>query len=174
MSSRSNSFVERFGMLWLWLASFTFTRLVTGQKNDTVFNDYCKKSSTCEALKYNTCLGSTLPYTHTSLILTDDSSTQEEAFEKLVMWSGKTSGFTTNCYSLRSSQILVVIIDHELSTVRKGLHTSVKVGLHIVKVMCAGDSYPQCGPAIFQLNLAYWAGIINTSFCTDAVNLRSK
>ncbi|KAJ8416413.1 hypothetical protein AAFF_G00357010 [Aldrovandia affinis] len=88
MSSRSNSFVERFGMLWLWLASFTFTRLVTGQKNETAFNDYCKKSSTCEALKYNTCLGSALPYTHTSLILTEDSNTQDEAFEKLAMWSG--------------------------------------------------------------------------------------
>ncbi|XP_064200926.1 protein smoothened [Anguilla rostrata] len=88
MSSRSNSFVERFGMLWIWLASLTFTCLVTAQKNETVFNDYCKKSSTCEALKYNTCLGSPLPYTHTSLILTEDSSTQEEAFEKLAMWSG--------------------------------------------------------------------------------------
>uniref|UniRef100_A0AAR2JRA1 Protein smoothened n=1 Tax=Pygocentrus nattereri TaxID=42514 RepID=A0AAR2JRA1_PYGNA len=46
------------------------------------------KSSTCEALKYNTCLGSPLPYTHTSLILAEDSQTQEEALEKLAMWSG--------------------------------------------------------------------------------------
>uniref|UniRef100_A0A8D0AWS9 Protein smoothened n=1 Tax=Sander lucioperca TaxID=283035 RepID=A0A8D0AWS9_SANLU len=56
--------------------------------NGTIFEDNCKKTSTCEALKYNTCLGSPLPYTHTSLILAEDSSTQEEAFEKLTMWSG--------------------------------------------------------------------------------------
>uniref|UniRef100_A0A3P8R5C1 Protein smoothened n=1 Tax=Astatotilapia calliptera TaxID=8154 RepID=A0A3P8R5C1_ASTCA len=50
--------------------------------------DTCKKTTTCEVLKYNTCLGSPLPYSHTSLILAEDSSTQEEAFEKLTMWSG--------------------------------------------------------------------------------------
>ena len=55
--------------------------------NGTILNDPCKK--TCEVLKYNTCLGSALPYTHTSLILAEDSTTQEEAFEKLTMWSGK-------------------------------------------------------------------------------------
>uniref|UniRef100_A0A8B9HC78 Protein smoothened n=1 Tax=Astyanax mexicanus TaxID=7994 RepID=A0A8B9HC78_ASTMX len=46
------------------------------------------KSSTCEALKFNTCLGSPLPYTHTSLSLAEDSQTQEEVLEKLAMWSG--------------------------------------------------------------------------------------
>ncbi|XP_037315713.2 protein smoothened [Pungitius pungitius] len=56
--------------------------------NGTAFVDHCKKHSTCEALRYNTCLGSPLPYTHTSLALADDSGTQEEAFEKLTMWSG--------------------------------------------------------------------------------------
>lgn len=57
--------------------------------NGTVFEDNCKKTSTCEALKYNTCLGSSLPYTHTSLALAEDSFTQDEAFEKLTMWSGE-------------------------------------------------------------------------------------
>uniref|UniRef100_A0A8C6WWD3 Smoothened, frizzled class receptor n=1 Tax=Neogobius melanostomus TaxID=47308 RepID=A0A8C6WWD3_9GOBI len=60
-------------------------------KRDTVANplhQLCKKTATCEALKYNTCLGSLLPYTHTSLALAGDSSTQEKAFEKLTMWSG--------------------------------------------------------------------------------------
>nr|XP_057933573.1 protein smoothened isoform X2 [Doryrhamphus excisus] len=56
--------------------------------NGTIFEDKCKKTTTCEVLKYNTCLGSPLPYTHTSLVLAEDSSTQEEAFEKLNMWSG--------------------------------------------------------------------------------------
>ncbi|KAG7497666.1 smoothened-like [Solea senegalensis] len=56
--------------------------------NGTMFEDNCKKTTTCEALKYNTCLGSPLPYTHTSLVLAEDSTTQEEAFEKLTMWSG--------------------------------------------------------------------------------------
>lgn len=57
--------------------------------NGTVLEEHCRKTTTCEALKYNTCLGSPLPYTHTSLMLAEDSSTQEEAFEKLAMWSGK-------------------------------------------------------------------------------------
>lgn len=57
--------------------------------NGTMFEDKCKKTTTCEVLKYNTCLGSPLPYTHTSMILAEDSSTQEEAMEKLTMWSGK-------------------------------------------------------------------------------------
>ncbi|AWO98068.1 putative smoothened -like [Scophthalmus maximus] len=56
--------------------------------NGTVLEEHCRKTTTCEALKYNTCLGSPLPYTHTSLMLAEDSSTQEEAFEKLAMWSG--------------------------------------------------------------------------------------
>ncbi|XP_011611689.1 protein smoothened [Takifugu rubripes] len=56
--------------------------------NGTMFEDKCKKTTTCEVLKYNTCLGSPLPYTHTSMILAEDSSTQEEAMEKLTMWSG--------------------------------------------------------------------------------------
>ncbi|KAK0148086.1 Smoothened [Merluccius polli] len=50
--------------------------------------DPCKRTTTCEALRTRTCLGSPLPYTHTSLVLADDSSTQEEALEKLTMWSG--------------------------------------------------------------------------------------
>lgn len=57
--------------------------------NGTLFEDKCKKTTTCEVLKYKTCLGSPLPYTHTSMILAEDSSTQEEAIEKLTMWSGK-------------------------------------------------------------------------------------
>ncbi|XP_061814946.1 protein smoothened [Nerophis lumbriciformis] len=56
--------------------------------NGSVLEDQCKKTTTCEALKYNTCLGSPLPYTHTSLLLAEDSGTQEDAFEKLTMWSG--------------------------------------------------------------------------------------
>ncbi|XP_061768244.1 protein smoothened [Nerophis ophidion] len=56
--------------------------------NGSLLEDQCKKTTTCEALKYNTCLGSPLPYTHTSLLLAEDSGTQEDAFEKLTMWSG--------------------------------------------------------------------------------------
>lgn len=70
-------------MLCVWAAGAVLS------PNGTIFEDNCKKTTTCEALKYNTCLGSPLPYTHTSLILAEDSSTQEEAFEKLTMWSGK-------------------------------------------------------------------------------------
>lgn len=88
MSSRGPSpIVGFYGMLWVWAAWVSGSRAVLSP-NGTIFEDNCKKTTTCEALKYNTCLGSPLPYTHTSLILAEDSSTQEEAFEKLTMWSG--------------------------------------------------------------------------------------
>ncbi|KAG9280194.1 hypothetical protein AMEX_G2874 [Astyanax mexicanus] len=87
-SRRLRSIVGPLGMLCLWAATFVGTRAVMLPKNETVFNDFCKKSSTCEALKFNTCLGSPLPYTHTSLSLAEDSQTQEEVLEKLAMWSG--------------------------------------------------------------------------------------
>ncbi|CAB1346225.1 unnamed protein product [Coregonus sp. 'balchen'] len=91
MSSHGwSSIVGGFGMLCVWAAS-SFTHAVTVQRNETIFNDFCKKTTTCEVLKYNTCLGSPLPYTHTSLVLAEDSSTQDEAFEKLAMWSGGAS-----------------------------------------------------------------------------------
>ncbi|XP_068442070.1 protein smoothened [Clinocottus analis] len=88
MSSRGRSpIVGLCGMLCVWAAWLSGCGAALSP-NGTVFEDNCKKTSTCEALKYNTCLGSPLPYTHTSLILAEDSSTQEEAFEKLTMWSG--------------------------------------------------------------------------------------
>ncbi|KAM4523398.1 protein smoothened [Fundulus diaphanus] len=85
MSTQGRSSIV--GMLCVWAAWLSGCRAVLAP-NGTMFEDNCKKTSTCEALKYNTCLGSPLPYTHTSLILAEDSSSQEEAFEKLTMWSG--------------------------------------------------------------------------------------
>ncbi|XP_061124128.1 protein smoothened [Syngnathus typhle] len=76
-----SAFVGLYGMLCCTVA-------VQLSPNGTIFEDKCKATTTCEALKYNTCLGSPLPYTHTSLVLAEDSSSQEEAFEKLTMWSG--------------------------------------------------------------------------------------
>lgn len=88
MSSQDRSpIVGFYRMLWVWAAWVCGSQAVLSP-NGTIFEDNCKKTTTCEALKYNTCLGSPLPYTHTSLILAEDSSTQEEAFEKLTMWSG--------------------------------------------------------------------------------------
>ncbi|XP_067247122.1 protein smoothened [Chanodichthys erythropterus] len=87
-SKRLCSIVGGFWMLWIWAATSMVARAVILHPNETIFNDFCKKSTTCEVLKYNTCLGSPLPYTHTSLILAEDSETQEEALEKLAMWSG--------------------------------------------------------------------------------------
>lgn len=77
------------GTLCLWAAALVGSHAVLLQKNESTFNDFCKKSTTCEVLKFNTCLGSPLPYTHTSLVLAEDSDTQEEAYEKLAMWSGE-------------------------------------------------------------------------------------
>ncbi|XP_044135899.1 smoothened homolog [Bufo gargarizans] len=58
------------------------------QFNESFYMDRCKKTTTCEALKYNVCLGSTLPYTWTSTGLAEDSSNQEEVHDKLLLWSG--------------------------------------------------------------------------------------
>uniref|UniRef100_A0A671YUQ4 Protein smoothened n=1 Tax=Sparus aurata TaxID=8175 RepID=A0A671YUQ4_SPAAU len=88
MSSQARSpIVGFYGMLCVWAAWLSGSGAVLSP-NGTIFEDKCKKTTTCEALKYNTCLGSPLPYTHTSLVLAEDSSTQEEAYEKLTMWSG--------------------------------------------------------------------------------------
>jgi smoothened len=43
---------------------------------------YCVRPSKCEPLRFKTCFGSNLPYTSTSLDLTDDYS-QEQTLEKL-------------------------------------------------------------------------------------------
>ncbi|XP_019732627.1 protein smoothened [Hippocampus comes] len=80
-----SAFVGLSGMLFV-LAGYSLA--VQLPHNATIFEDKCKTMTTCEALKYNTCLGSPLPYTHTSLVLAEDSDSQEEAFEKLTMWSG--------------------------------------------------------------------------------------
>uniref|UniRef100_A0A8C6WX70 Protein smoothened n=1 Tax=Neogobius melanostomus TaxID=47308 RepID=A0A8C6WX70_9GOBI len=93
MSSRGYIVATCCGTLLLWTALLLLVVKLEGSDgalspNGTLFQDRCKKTATCEALKYNTCLGSPLPYTHTSLALAEDSNSQEEAFEKLTMWSG--------------------------------------------------------------------------------------
>ncbi|XP_077356502.1 protein smoothened [Festucalex cinctus] len=80
-----SAFVGLYGMLCVLARGSVAVQL---SPNVSIFEDKCKTTTTCEALKYNTCLGSPLPYTHTSLVLAEDSSSQEEAFEKLTMWSG--------------------------------------------------------------------------------------
>ena len=87
-SMEGRPIVGFYAMLWVCAAGLSGTAAVMFP-NGTIFEDRCKKSTTCEVLKYNTCLGSPLPYTHTSMILAEDSSTQEEAIEKLTMWCGK-------------------------------------------------------------------------------------
>uniref|UniRef100_A0A3P9I1V0 Protein smoothened n=1 Tax=Oryzias latipes TaxID=8090 RepID=A0A3P9I1V0_ORYLA len=88
MSSHGWSPIVRvYGMLSVWAAWLLGCGAALAP-NGTVFEDICTKTTTCQVLKYNTCLGSPLPYSHTSLILAEDSSSQEEVFEKLTMWSG--------------------------------------------------------------------------------------
>lgn len=41
----------------------------------------------CEPLQKQTCLGTVLPYTHTSVVLANDSVSQEEAQHRLDLWS---------------------------------------------------------------------------------------
>ncbi|XP_072257996.1 protein smoothened [Pyxicephalus adspersus] len=56
--------------------------------NESLYMDKCKKTTTCESLKYNICLGSPLPYSFTSTLLAEDSFSQEEVHDKLLLWSG--------------------------------------------------------------------------------------
>lgn len=89
MSSPGRSpIVAFYGMLLLWAVLLSRSAALSTNGTIGLIEDHCKKTSTCEVLKYNSCLGSPLPYTHTSLVLAEDSSTQEEAYEKLTMWSG--------------------------------------------------------------------------------------
>ncbi|XP_073508628.1 protein smoothened [Phyllobates terribilis] len=74
-------------MMGLWLFGYiSGSREV--QFNESFYMDRCKKTTTCESLKYNVCLGSTLPYTLTSTILAEDSLSQDEVHDKLLLWSG--------------------------------------------------------------------------------------
>ncbi|XP_070610602.1 protein smoothened [Erythrolamprus reginae] len=50
--------------------------------------DRCKRAAPCEALRESSCLGSPLPYAATSTLLAGDSSSQAEAHDKLLLWSG--------------------------------------------------------------------------------------
>ncbi|KAM5172055.1 protein smoothened [Mantella aurantiaca] len=56
--------------------------------NESLYTDRCKKTTTCEALRYNVCLGSALPYGLTSTALAEDSLSQEEVHDKLLLWTG--------------------------------------------------------------------------------------
>lgn len=49
----------------------------------------CKRAAPCEQLQQSVCLGSPLPYAATSTLLAGDSSSQAEAHDKLLLWSGK-------------------------------------------------------------------------------------
>ncbi|KAE8616817.1 hypothetical protein XENTR_v10008894 [Xenopus tropicalis] len=78
---------------WIcWIGGFAFLLVICTsagvQINETFYMDKCKKTTTCEPLKYNVCLGSVLPYALTSTVLAEDSSTQEEIHDKLLLWSG--------------------------------------------------------------------------------------
>ncbi|XP_068128728.1 protein smoothened [Hyperolius riggenbachi] len=80
-------------VLWIyWSVGFCYSFFISASGeihfNESFYMDRCKKATTCEALKYNACLGSTLPYTFTSTVLAEDSTSQEEIHDKLSLWSG--------------------------------------------------------------------------------------
>ncbi|KAM4678643.1 protein smoothened [Discoglossus pictus] len=74
-------------ILLLWIIGGLLC-LVGAQINDSSPLEKCKKSTTCEPLKYNVCLGTPLPYGMTAIVLAEDSRSQEEAQDKLWLWSG--------------------------------------------------------------------------------------
>uniref|UniRef100_A0AAY4CTA3 Protein smoothened n=1 Tax=Denticeps clupeoides TaxID=299321 RepID=A0AAY4CTA3_9TELE len=79
----------RGGSAWVGLRSFgLFFFLPPSSENESLPGDACKRPTACEALRFHSCLGAPLPYGHTSLVLAEDSGSQEEALEKLTMWSG--------------------------------------------------------------------------------------
>ncbi|XP_018421483.1 PREDICTED: smoothened homolog [Nanorana parkeri] len=80
-------------VLWIcWIAGifYSFFMSASGEIhfNESLYMDRCKKTTTCESLKYNICLGSALPYAFTSTALAEDSLSQEEVHDKLLLWSG--------------------------------------------------------------------------------------
>ncbi|XP_030072706.1 protein smoothened [Microcaecilia unicolor] len=88
MSSRKKFFVGRFWSLLISGLCYGFSVVGRAQLNETLDLLHCKKGSACEPLRYNVCLGSALPYTLTSTVLAEDSDSQEDAHEKLLLWSG--------------------------------------------------------------------------------------
>ncbi|CAM5083877.1 unnamed protein product [Natator depressus] len=58
------------------------------QLNASAARDRCKRAAPCERLRSSACLGSALPYAATSTLLAADSGSQEEAHDKLLLWSG--------------------------------------------------------------------------------------
>ena len=73
-------------------ASTTTLKIILPGSNPLAEDDTkaeCKKPvSGCEKLQKKTCLGSSLPYSHTSLALVNDSRTQGEVETMLALWSG--------------------------------------------------------------------------------------
>ncbi|KAG7270685.1 LOW QUALITY PROTEIN: hypothetical protein CRUP_030412 [Coryphaenoides rupestris] len=58
--------------------------LMTSPNASAALDDACSRAA--PRWRAAACLGSTLPYAHTTLALAHDSATQEEAWEKLTMW----------------------------------------------------------------------------------------
>nr|ALS19773.1 smoothened [Novocrania anomala] len=64
------------------------TATCQGSLSSTAPPGVCTAPASCEPLQYSTCLGISLPYSHTSLLLANDSTNQTTVQEKLTLWSG--------------------------------------------------------------------------------------
>ncbi|XP_062990568.1 LOW QUALITY PROTEIN: protein smoothened [Elgaria multicarinata webbii] len=73
--------------LWLWLGPLA-AAAAAARLNGSEEEARCKRAAPCEALQQRVCLGSPLPYGATSTLLAGDSSSQAEAHDKLLLWSG--------------------------------------------------------------------------------------
>ncbi|XP_077196532.1 protein smoothened [Paroedura picta] len=78
----------RRGLLLLGLLAGLAGALRGGGSANGSREERCKRAAPCEALRQSACLGSPLPYGATSTLLADDSASQAEAHDKLLLWSG--------------------------------------------------------------------------------------
>ncbi|ESO85352.1 hypothetical protein LOTGIDRAFT_195892, partial [Lottia gigantea] len=71
-------------LLVLWMSIMAKIQLSLAEENDKCYN----QNETCIPLTTNMCLGATLPIKFTSLTFAADSSSLDEVYEKLRLWSG--------------------------------------------------------------------------------------
>nr|XP_034984516.1 smoothened homolog [Zootoca vivipara] len=74
----------------------------------------CKRAAPCEPLQQSVCLGSPLPYAATSTLLAGDSSSQEEAHDKLLLWSGDFEGERKRWFEADPSQGKAAVLNIQL------------------------------------------------------------
>ena len=87
----SNLMMEHFSLWGVLLLSVMLPVISAANAEPTpkpITPDCSMYKVKCEQKHYNTCLDVQLPFTHTSLVMAQDSNSQEDVQEKLDLWEG--------------------------------------------------------------------------------------